>query len=413
MNEQAEFERIALELERYATTRDPSFRGRRVELSRAAVSFFPNLTFDGWALTYNFVFWLLWQQMNDFKDTQQEIRDVLIEPSRRLFKPEPLPGGPNVAWLCNQATVSGMYAPFRHTFSYLLGHSRPVYVYVYGNVEPAVANELQALGHTVRQFVGMPSAQLSGIRAACVQDQIGTLISDSYFSVSLALFEMRSAPNQWYMPPGFQHFPCDLLLLQDVQESLFGLPHAFIETAMDERFLYQNVTPLPRRGKIVFGALSRFEKLSRGYLKTVSEILDEVPDSVYVAYGRGVLETEDPRIQNGGIVNPHAALGSIDVYLDSFPTPGGMSCWEAMAHGVPVVALEGVSVRSWQRHKTCVAHDIAQYKDNAKLMALHPETRAAVLAVSKRRMYRMANVANHAAMIEVLIDRAADKTRAA
>ena len=54
------------------------------------------------------------------------------------------------------------------------------------------------------------------------------------------------------------------------------------------------------------------------------------------------------------------------MYLDSFPTCSGLSAFEAMAHGVPVVTLDHPSVASWNQFKPCVTGTVDAYMERAK-----------------------------------------------
>jgi len=94
----------------------------------------------------------------------------------------------------------------------------------------------------------------------------------------------------------------------------------------------------------------------------VIDILESVPGSEFRFYGRGELGIEHPQIAPMGIENAHKALSQIDVYLDTYPTCSGLSAYEAMAHGVPVVTLDHPSVHSWNQFKPCVVGTKEEYK---------------------------------------------------
>ena len=66
-----------------------------------------------------------------------------------------------------------------------------------------------------------------------------------------------------------------------------------------------------------------------------------------------------------GIQNAHEALSQIDVYLDTYPSCSGISAFEAMAHGVPVVTLDHPSVHSWNQFKPCVTTSESEYVEKA------------------------------------------------
>lgn len=102
-------------------------------------------------------------------------------------------------------------------------------------------------------------------------------------------------------------------------------------------------------GAIVFGSIGREEKLRHPpYLDAVCDILEANPGAVFLWTGRQC----DPTIQSHfeqrrladrtkfiGWVNTKLYAQVIDVYLDSFPFPGGYTVYEAMAAKKPVVMM--------------------------------------------------------------------------
>ena len=86
-----------------------------------------------------------------------------------------------------------------------------------------------------------------------------------------------------------------------------------------------------------------------------------------------------------GIQDPHEALDSISVYLDTFPTCGGLSCYEAMAHGVPVITLDNPSLHSWNVFKPCVVQTEDEYIA-AAIRALDDKAYAGQIATEGREI---------------------------
>lgn len=354
----------------YAKHRDGRYDHIKWDICDSAVATFGHVDWPIWQKIYDHTFSLLWQRMDDFKTTQQKIRQRLIEPARKLFKADPLPGGDRCAWLIRNGTV-GMYAPYKHVRAFMEGQAKdgkPPLAYIYGPYDSAELRELSMLGIEFR--IGSDPAE---IRAWCEHDGVGTLIADSYSALVLTLFEMRSAPVQFYLSPGMQLFPADGVLVPPTQNH-WGDNTIPVPSPMLWRHLYKDVPTKPKAAPIVFGALGRYEKITPEYLDTVIEILDQVPESVFCAYGRGALEHKDPRIMAMGYADPHEVLPNIDVYLDTFPTCGGVSVWEAMAHRVPVVTLTAPAWHSWNLFKPHVTQTKDDYIKTALRLLEQPET---------------------------------------
>lgn len=126
------------------------------------------------------------------------------------------------------------------------------------------------------------------------------------------------------------------------------------------------VTALPAlsRGHVTFGSLSRFLKVGPEVLELWGRILAEVPDSrlllkdallddpaqqaklrTWFAH-RGIAED---RIVLRGFTSHRdhlAAYGDVDIVLDTYPQNGGITTWEALWMGCPVVTLLGNALSS-------------------------------------------------------------------
>ncbi len=102
--------------------------------------------------------------------------------------------------------------------------------------------------------------------------------------------------------------------------------------------------------KTVFGSFGREEKLrDPAFLDTVCGVLEANPETLFIWASR----TQDVVIQrffeSRGLLNRTRFMGwintklyaqVIDVYLDSFPFPGGYTVFEAMSANKPIVMME-------------------------------------------------------------------------
>lgn len=347
---------VTVDLQDYMKTRSRAYQPRRLELMAAAAKYLPHLEPNDAANLYNMAFSCAWQQHEDFRADQTFIREILIDAMGPIPKADREPKG-RLGWLLNHAAL-GTYAPYKHVKAYLSGMA-PCEVYIHGSIHKAEARFLQERGHNITHFQGLLSEVADDIHRACEQDGIGCLISDIYTAVPLMVFRRRAAPLQAYLSPGFQLFPADVVLLPETQEIIGHPRHVteFIPTAVLPEDLCRKTNT--QRAK-VFGVLTRAEKMSDRYLEVVSEILDKT-GAEFRIFGRGHPNKTHPGFRVLGIQDAHEALDSISVYLDTFPTCGGLSAYEAMAHGVPVITLNHDSVKSWNAFKPCVVQTEQEY----------------------------------------------------
>jgi predicted O-linked N-acetylglucosamine transferase (SPINDLY family) len=122
------------------------------------------------------------------------------------------------------------------------------------------------------------------------------------------------------------------------------------------------VAPVVDRGHVTFGSYNRFEKVSPASRELWARILVACPDARLVFKAKAL---DDPAVRRAlsrffeargvaagrlrflGATNRHEHLASfaeIDVALDPFPQGGGVSTFEALWMGVPVITLLGNSV---------------------------------------------------------------------
>ncbi|MCK1424742.1 MULTISPECIES: tetratricopeptide repeat protein [unclassified Bradyrhizobium] len=117
--------------------------------------------------------------------------------------------------------------------------------------------------------------------------------------------------------------------------------------------------PMLRKGHVTFGVFNRINKISDEAIRVWSQIMREVTGSKLIVKHTLL---DDPLVRDGllarfaaqGIAEEHVTcLGSseraehlrafmeVDISLDPFPQNGGISTWESLYAGVPVVAKLG------------------------------------------------------------------------
>ncbi len=146
-------------------------------------------------------------------------------------------------------------------------------------------------------------------------------------------------------------------------EKIYDLPCLITIDALPER-VAPSPPPVIATGGITFGVFNRANKILPETVAVWARILNAVPGSKMLLkhFGFGEQATRQrlldmfgahgiapDRILFRGATSRRdhlAAFGEIDISLDPFPQNGGISTWESLQRGVPVVAMLGNSVSS-------------------------------------------------------------------
>jgi predicted O-linked N-acetylglucosamine transferase (SPINDLY family) len=125
-----------------------------------------------------------------------------------------------------------------------------------------------------------------------------------------------------------------------------------------------NLPPVSQNGFLTYGVFNRVSKISDDAIAVWSNILSADPTSRLIIKDQMLDDVETQNLLLGRFrangVDPNrislrgstdrethlAAFGDVDICLDPFPHGGGVSTWEALQMGVPVVAKLGNSVAS-------------------------------------------------------------------
>jgi predicted O-linked N-acetylglucosamine transferase (SPINDLY family) len=219
------------------------------------------------------------------------------------------------------------------------------------------------------------AAQLSDQMLAerILADKIDILVDLSGHSAGnrLATFARKPAPVQvtaWGHGTGtglptIDYLFCDPVTMpQDVRhffaEKLYDLP-CIITTEPPPAGLHPSDPPVLANGHVTFGVFNRMAKVSDEAVAVWTDILNRVPHARLLlkdaslddeAVRVGLTERfaahglSPDRIEFLGFTPREQHLGafaSVDIGLDPFPQNGGVSTWEALHMGVPVVAKLG------------------------------------------------------------------------
>ncbi|MGY4507102.1 O-linked N-acetylglucosamine transferase, SPINDLY family protein [Bradyrhizobium sp. USDA 3650] len=156
-----------------------------------------------------------------------------------------------------------------------------------------------------------------------------------------------------FIPPSVRHL---------FAEKIHDLPCLItIEPVSD---LQPSELPMLRNGYVTFGVFNRIYKISDDAIRVWSRIMRELPGSKIVLK-HGLLD--DPLLRDSlvarflaqGVTEENitclgttsrddhlAAFAQVDMSLDTFPQNGGISTWESLYKGVPVVAKLGIGASS-------------------------------------------------------------------
>ncbi|MEY9753574.1 O-linked N-acetylglucosamine transferase, SPINDLY family protein [Bradyrhizobium yuanmingense] len=236
---------------------------------------------------------------------------------------------------------------------------------------------------TTREFQGIAdrwrdASQWSDDRLAAQirDDRIDILIDLSGHTRGnrLGIFARKPAPIQahgWGHGTGTGLPTIDYLFSDPV-----GIPHdvrhLFAETVVDlpcfvtlaplPAGIAQGKTPALSNGFVTFGVFNRISKISDEAAAVWSRILERVPgsrllikdvalddqlvrDKLLARFAACRLPAERVDLLGATLRDEHlASFNRIDIALDPFPQNGGVSTWEALQMGVPVVAKLGNSL---------------------------------------------------------------------
>jgi predicted O-linked N-acetylglucosamine transferase (SPINDLY family) len=156
-----------------------------------------------------------------------------------------------------------------------------------------------------------------------------------------------------FIPPSVRHlFP----------EKIHDLP--CLITMEPVTNLQPSELPMLRNGYVTFGVFNRIYKISDDAIRVWSRIMREVPGSkIILKHGllddallrdsliarfvaQGIAEENITCLGTTSRDDHLMALDKVDISLDTFPQNGGISTWESLYKGVPVVAKLGIGASS-------------------------------------------------------------------
>jgi predicted O-linked N-acetylglucosamine transferase (SPINDLY family) len=247
--------------------------------------------------------------------------------------------------------------------------------YTCSHYEDHVTNSFRSIADTWREVSQLSDEELARqIRS----DHIDILVDLSGHSRGnrLKTFARKPAPVQvtaWGHATGTGIPAIDYLFSDPVAipksvrhlfaERIIDLPCVIITEPLPQSVLRSD-PPALQNGYCTFGFFNRAQKISDEAIKTWADILTKIPDARLLMKDVGfdaepIVASLRKQFSLHGIscdrirflgFTPHlehlAAFNQVDICLDPFPHNGGVSTWEALQMGVPLVAKLGATMSS-------------------------------------------------------------------
>ncbi|KQX25925.1 MULTISPECIES: hypothetical protein [unclassified Sphingomonas] len=282
---------------------------------------------------------------------------------------------PRIAYLSETSDLFGSNAVARITVSLMLGQhdlreeaDRPI-LYCINRPAPSLWQFAADVGLQLRDMAReTPSRTVEAVIAQMAADEIDILIADSNCAVATMVMQRRPAAIQAFHENGFAAWAIpelDLAFLGITRPSpdLFDEGVTMVQTPRNTAFVFQRIER-PEQSiaavravlctesgvaepSVVYGVYGRMAKITADYMAQVETILLRDPNAIFFAGGTGRISpimackqaspAGDRMVIYNDFIDGHVISECIDVFLDSFPFPGGMSCIEVQARGVPVV----------------------------------------------------------------------------
>jgi len=216
------------------------------------------------------------------------------------------------------------------------------------------------------------------MRETLLKDDIDIMIAGGVFPIVDFLYLSRTAPVQIYYSHGNCAFDIDGIdkrvshFEQECKEfrwNIISVPMAkeFLVGTEGEKEVGLIIKEDYKRrfgeDVVILGTIGRLVKIdSDEYLKTIAKIMEQNPNTIYLACGGGNEDSIKDKIKKfgineerfifNGLIKPHVYGWVIDVWPDSFPLRQGQSKNEYLAKGGVVVFMEKYvndTIKNWYK----------------------------------------------------------------
>lgn len=355
--------------------------------------------------TYNLLFYLYWSSTCTNEDARPFDREVVIPFSRHLIRHcegESLKkrtklssdGTINVCYLSMFCYLGDGNALANIIYSCLEGHHAiasgkfNIHLYAWMYYDDEFIEKVESLGVKVTCFeLHKDMNNLAKLRQAFFDDSIDVLITDTNGGVATYLFESRVAPIQVFYDLGMPFWSlknmdsvismrgndADYHAGYDYHELPITHIDATIWTRPDQAVVDGERSKYPAASHVL-GYYGRAAKVNESYLNIIREILRRHDDAIFILGCTGDASLISGFIAQNALegrlilvnefVDGHLYSEIFDIFMDTFPLVGGISCREAMAKEKPVVSMvseEWNKLISVSRDPELVARDADAY----------------------------------------------------
>ncbi len=253
-------------------------------------------------------------------------------------------------------------------------------LFAWSHHDPATLAKVKAMGvdvHVVHQDWSTHS-MISRIRAteALLRDvKPDVLITEMNSALPAVLFERRVAPVQIFYQTGLPYWP--LKHLDGILNS-WGVDPEKLEFPPEKCFFIPAPLDLPEYSKDIdstaiveerkkfpsgrlIGCYGRISKVTPAYIRTAAAIVETLDDVTVIIGGPGdaqpirnaIAETNCAHkfLVVEGFVDGQIWGRLLDVFLDTYPQPGGLAVLEMIAKSKPAVHMTDVNVPNFGKFK--------------------------------------------------------------
>ncbi|MFA6963980.1 hypothetical protein [Bosea sp. (in: a-proteobacteria)] len=309
----------------------------------------------------------------------------------------------------------------------------PPILYAWLFHDPETLAAYAALGIEIRPVTGNSTAErIDALRLMIAADAPDVLITDMNTALPTALFMERVAPIQIFYQFGMPIWPVPqvdaVFHVWDFDRAKAGLAHcphlrltipydlARFAGPADPEALASERAALPS-GRLI-GTYGRLSKITPAFVEAAAAGIARHPDVTVVFGGSGDGGPIRDKIDAMGLsqrflvlerfVDGHVWGDMLDIFLDTFPQPGGASCLEVIAKGKPVVGLvtsEASNLARDERVASLVASDAAGYARILDRILADPCAYAQACEETRGLAARYPDEASYRAKLAQAIDR--------
>lgn len=256
--------------------------------------------------------------------------------------------------LMNDEEFTSKYRVVIYNMDYVeKSESQPETIKMYTDLNIPIVNVCQHLYSAGYYFSHLEKALL--IRDKIIADGVDILIHGAAYDINDFIVATRAAPKQifWshgnfeYDIPNIDKRISHISAVSHMKQSDYAVEHFAYKTneifTKPDEDRYKEIAKTVRakypQDAVMLGSIGRMVKVdSEPYLEAVGKIMQECPNTIYLACGGGNIERikeklpkygiDESRFVFEGFVDPHIYGYVIDVYLDTFPERGGESVVE-------------------------------------------------------------------------------------